>query len=109
MFSVDKLPEKYLMSEEEDVPVLVVFLDTENNSLCNYIIGDDTKMFGQTINILDGIILLMASYYVFDLEYPIIYSQVLGIIQHWVLGDIFTQTKSTHWMKVSDQLFRDKE
>jgi len=97
------------MSEEEDAPVLVVFLDTENNYLCNYVIGDDTKIFGQTINIFDGIILLMASYYVFDLEYPIIYSQVLGIIQHWVLGDIFTQTKSTNWITFSDQLSRDKK
>lgn len=88
------------MSEEEDAPVLVVFFDTEHNSLCNYIIGDDTKIFGQTINIIDGIILLMASYYVFDLEYPIIYSRVLGIIQHWVLGDIFTQTKSTKLDKI---------
>jgi hypothetical protein len=53
MFSVENLPEKYLISEEEDAPVLVVFFDTEHNSLCNYIIGDDTKMFGQTINIID--------------------------------------------------------
>jgi hypothetical protein len=29
MFSVEKLPEKYLMSEEEDAPVLVVFFNDD--------------------------------------------------------------------------------
>jgi hypothetical protein len=46
-------------------------------------------------------LLLMGAYYVFDLDYPGIYAQVLSILQHWVVGDNFTQSKGT--MDFSDQ------
>jgi hypothetical protein len=49
--------------------------------------GDNCQIFGQTLSVLDSIMLLIAIYYVFDLEYPAMYAQMLGIIQHWVVGD----------------------
>jgi len=66
------------------------------------------KILGQTLNVLDAAVLLMAVYYVFDLDYPEIYSQVLGMIQQWVIGDIYTQSKSSSWIKFSDLLSRNK-
>jgi hypothetical protein len=48
-------------------------------------------------------LLLMEAYYVFDLDYPVIYAQFVGILQHWVVGDIFTQSKGSKWINFSDQ------
>lgn len=43
-------------------------------------------------------------YIVFDLEYPSIYGQFLGFLQHRVVGDIelFTQNKCTNWIIFSE-------
>ena len=105
---MDVLPEKHLNTDDEEAPSLVIFLDTENNVICTYVIGDGKKILGQTLNVLDAAVLLMAVYYVFDLDYPEIYSQVLGMIQQWVIGDIYTQSKSSSWIKFSDLLSRNK-
>jgi hypothetical protein len=40
-------------------------------------------------------LLLMGAYYVVDLDYSVIYAKFFGILQHWVVADIFTQSKST--------------
>jgi len=53
-------------------------------------------MFGQTLLVLNSIMMLIAIYYVFDLEYPTMYAQMLGIIQHWVVGDAYTEQKCTN-------------
>jgi hypothetical protein len=62
----------------------------------NYVVGDNCLMFGQTLSVLDSIMLLIAIYYVFDLEYTTMYVQMLGIIQHWVVGDAYTEQKCTN-------------
>ncbi|XP_076086863.1 uncharacterized protein LOC143057442 [Mytilus galloprovincialis] len=106
--NVDQLPQTQLETAAEDPPRLVVFLDPEEDVSCIYVVGDNTQIFGQTTNILDAIVLLIACYYVFDLDYPAIYSQVLGLIQHWVIGDPFTENKTSAWIKFSDELSRGK-
>jgi len=61
-------------------------------------------MFGQTLLVLNSIMMLIAIYYVFDLEYPTMYAQMLGIIQHWGVGDAYTEQKCTNFIKCSDML-----
>jgi hypothetical protein len=70
----------------------------------NYVAGDNCQMFGQTLSVLNSIMLLIAIYYVFDLVYPTMYAQMLGIIQHWVVGDAYTEQKCTNFIKFSDML-----
>jgi hypothetical protein len=70
----------------------------------NYVVGDNCQMFGQTLSVLDSIMLLIAIYYVFDLEYPTRYAQMVGIIQHWVVGDAYTEQRCTNFIKFSDML-----
>jgi hypothetical protein len=70
----------------------------------NYVVGDNCQMFGQTLSVLNSIMLLIAICYVLDLEYPTMYAQRLGIIQHWVVGDAFTEQKCTNFIKFSDML-----
>lgn len=105
---IDSLPIKHLETEEGEAPHVVVFLDQEGNTLCSHVIGDGRKIIGQTLNVLDSLLLLIAVYYVFDLDYPEIYSQTLGILQQWAIGDQYTQQKSSNWIKFSDVLSRNK-
>ena len=67
----------------------------------NYVVGDNCQMFGQTLSVLDSIMLLIAIYYVFDLEYTTMYAQMVGIIQHWVVGDAYTEQKFSDMLSIS--------
>ena len=72
-------------------------------------VGDNCQMFGQTLSVLDSIMLLIAIYYVFDLEYPTMYVQMVGIIQHWVVGDAYTEQKWSNLIKYSDMLLKSSD
>ena len=69
-----------------------------------YVVDDNCQIFGQTLSVLDSIMLLIAIYYVFDLEYPTMYAQMVGIIQHWVVGDAYTEQKWSNFIEFSDML-----
>ena len=75
----------------------------------NYVVGDNCQMFGQTLSVLNSIMLLIAIYYVFDLEYPTMYVQMVGIMQHWVVGDAYTEQKCTNFIKFSDMLSKSSD
>ncbi|VDI20620.1 Hypothetical predicted protein [Mytilus galloprovincialis] len=105
---IDSIPIKHLETEEGEAPYVVVFLDQEGNTLCSHVIGHGRKIIEQTLNVLDSLLLLIAVYYVFDLDYPEIYSQTLGILQQWAIGDQYTQQKSSNWIKFYDVLSRNK-
>jgi hypothetical protein len=74
-----------------------------------YVVDDNCQIFGQTLSVLDSIMLLIAIYYVFDLEYPTMYVQMVGIIQHWVVGDAYTEQKCTNFIKFSDMLSKSSD
>jgi hypothetical protein len=90
------------VSEEESAPSLVVFLN-EEEIVVMYIVGDGCKILETTRCVMTAILLLIGAYYVFDLDYPVMYAQFLGLLQHWVVGDIFTQNKCTNWINFSEQ------
>jgi hypothetical protein len=73
------------------------------------VVGDNCQIFGQTLSVLDSIMLLIAIYYVFDLEYPTMYAQMLGIIQHWVVDDAYTQQKCTNFITFADMLSKSSD
>ena len=75
----------------------------------NYVVGDNGQMFGQTLSVLDSIMLLIAIYYVFDLEYPTMYVHMVGIIQHWVVGDDYTEQKWSNSIKFPDMLSKSSD
>lgn len=105
---MDALTEHHLHSEPKEAPFLLVALDGNGDIITIHIIGDGKDVFGQTENVLDAIVLLIAVYYVFDLSYPRAYDQFLGFIQHWVIGDPFGEAKVSGWVKMSDLLSRNQ-
>lgn len=76
-----------------------LFLFVKNNELEHACITADGCTIpcesGDDFN--DALILLLATYYTFDLSYPRIYSQILGILQQYVLNDPYNLEKSTDY------------
>ena len=50
------------------------------------VVSDEVQMYTQAETLLDGLMVLLAVYYVFDLAYPKIYSQLLGILQEYIIN-----------------------
>ena len=49
--NVENISETHLKTSPEDPPRLVVYLDTDGNVQCIYVVGDGTKIVGQTYSI----------------------------------------------------------
>ena len=96
----DDVPEdefdKHLKTETNDAPHLVIF--TKNMIFeAAVIVGDASEIAAQCTSVPEALVVLMAVYYVMDLDYPKIYSQLLGFIQHFVVGDPYTGEKSADY------------
>ena len=50
------------------------------------VVGDEVQIYTQAETLLDGLMVLLAVYYVFDLAYPKMYSQLLGILQEYIIN-----------------------
>ena len=59
-----------------------------------YISGDCSVIDIDSTELLDALIILMATYYTFGIEYPKSFSQILGLFQIYVVGDSFDGVKS---------------
>ena len=57
------------------------------------VVSDEVQMYTQAETLLDGLMVLLAVYYVFDLAYPKIYSQLLRILQEYIINEPFTGGK----------------
>ena len=93
----EKYFDKYTKSHEEEGPRLVMFLNGKEQLEMAVIVTDSCKIYCQAKSILDSIIILLASYYVFNLDYPRKYYQCLGFLQQYVLWDVFTGDKSSKY------------
>ena len=101
----DEDVEKYLQSEADDSPVLIAFTSAGG---CNIellsVIGDGIVLTIDTTDIIEGLLILLSTYYVFDLQYPRMYCQFLGFMQHVILGDIYDGKKSQGFLNVMYQM-----
>jgi len=58
------------------------------------VMGDYIQIYTQGETFLDGLMMLIAVYYIFDLAYPKMYSQLLGICKEYLLNEPYTGGKS---------------
>lgn len=77
--------EKYTKSHEEVCPRLILFLKGMDQLEMTVIATNNCRIYCQTENVINSIMILLASYYVFNLDYPRKYSQCLGFLQQYVL------------------------
>ena len=89
-------------SAEKSAPHILVIV--ENNSLGQaYILGDGCTIKCETGDFSDALILLLGTYYIFDLAYPRVYSQILGFLQQYVLKDPYNLEKSADYKHFASQ------
>jgi len=105
--SVDKLGEneigRLLKSKSSDPPSLAVLV-TDDEFQVAYVVGDGRHINCKSSNVFSGLLVLIAVYYVMDLHYPPVYSQLLGILQQHVLQEPFTMNKGTKFINYSSKL-----
>lgn len=91
----EKDVEKLTKSHQEEGPRLVLFLKGKDHLEMSVIPTDTCRIYCQAKTIIDSLLILIGTYYVFHLDYPRKYTQCLGFLQQIVLGDAFTGDKST--------------
>lgn len=87
---------------QDDSPKLLVFSNSDNISLIT-IVADGHNITVDGTDIVHGIIILLGTYYIANLQYPRCYSQFLGLIQEVGLKEEYkgtTSTGYTNWMSL---------
>ena len=91
---------KALETEALDAPRLVVLVEDDEVVEC-VVVGDNKYILCQSTSITSSLLDLIV-YYVTDLSYPRQYSQLLGLLQQYVLkegtGKLTTSTKYAKFM-----------
>ncbi|XP_035287136.1 E3 ubiquitin-protein ligase TRIM33-like isoform X1 [Anguilla anguilla] len=94
-----------LNSRETHPPRLVLHV-TDDSLLDAFIVGDTVIARAQANTVLDAVVTLLATYYTFHLQYPRIYSQALGFLQHHLLGDMYIGPKSNRFRLLSREFVK---
>ena len=69
-----------------------------------YIICDGIRINCKSSTIIECMLILLASYYVFDLAYPEIYTEFLGFLQQMILLDPYTGKKRFKFDQIGENL-----
>ena len=95
----DERIEEKCKTEENEAPKLLVFIKNEDISM-TCIVGDILQLNLNSCDVINGLVHVLASYYVFDIAYPRCYSQNPGLMQELVMNEKFkaaTTNKFTEW------------
>lgn len=103
----EKDVEKYTKSHEEEGPRLILFLKGKDQLEMTVIATDNCRIYCQTENVINSIMILLASYYIFNLDYSRKYSQCLSFLQQYVLVDAFTSEKSLKYQHFVKKIAND--
>ena len=94
---------KALETEALDAPRLVVLVEDDEVVEC-VVVGDNKYILCHSTSITSSLLDLIV-YYVTDLSYPRQYSQLLGLLQQYVLKEDTSKLKtSTKYVKFMHQL-----
>jgi hypothetical protein len=74
-----------------------------------FIVGDSIVIRPSTNDIMSAVMLLIVSYYVFDLDYPRIYANFLSILQTLAVGEPYMKETSKKCKFFTKRLRREIE
>ena len=95
---------KALETEALDAPRLVVLVEDDEVVEC-VVVGDNKYILCHSTSITSSLLDLLIVYYVTDLSYPRQYSQLLGLLQQYVLKEDTSKLKTlTKYAKFMHQL-----
>ncbi|GFR10058.1 uncharacterized protein TNCT_577931 [Trichonephila clavata] len=85
-----------VQSIENSSPLLFIFSDGVQLQKA-LVAGDKTIIHTNTTNLDEALIVLMATYYTFAIEYPKSFSQIFGLLQTYVVGEPYEGIKSSRY------------
>ena len=80
-----------LATKTGTAPYLVAFKNSRDHALTGlFIVAEGVSIMAPVAGgIMGGILKLLIAYYVFDLEYPRQFAMVLGVLQTFLLGEVY--------------------
>ena len=78
----------------ESEPLHLVVLTVGDDITGVFIVGDTAVIKVPKTDILSATLLLLVSYYVFDLDYPRVYANFLGVLQTLAIGEPYMKDTS---------------
>lgn len=99
----DDSTEQHLTNPKGQGPQLRIFVKGSTFDFAA-IVCDGTHIEPQAADSVNAILLLLATYYVFDVQYPRPYSQILGFLQQYVLDDLYTGLKCANFLHFVSRL-----
>ncbi|KAJ8335164.1 hypothetical protein SKAU_G00408030 [Synaphobranchus kaupii] len=94
-----------LESCEMEPPRLVLHV-TDDSLLDAFVVGDTVTACAQADTVLEAVVTLLGAYYTFHLQYPRIYSQALGFLQHHLLGHTYIGPRSNRFKILSKEFVK---
>ena len=92
-----------LQLQDKEAPCLKV-LTMDNQYQVAYITGDGKYINSMAKCVTDAVVVLLAVYYVMDLNYPATYGQYLGLLQQHLLDEPYTFFKGSNFILFNSQL-----
>ncbi|XP_014664720.1 PREDICTED: uncharacterized protein LOC106807031 [Priapulus caudatus] len=96
--------QRALATKECETPHIVAFL-TGGELSGIYIVGDTVHIeINKAGDVMDALLKLIATYYVFDLDYPKEYAMMLAILQVFITDEPYKQTVTKGFKMVAKDL-----
>ncbi|XP_071845550.1 uncharacterized protein [Apostichopus japonicus] len=89
---------------KDKAPLELRILTIDNDIKMIYAVGEGVTIDCRTTNSLEAIVALLGGYYIFDLNYPAIYGQLLGFLQQHILEEPYTYFKGSNYQQFSNKL-----
>ena len=94
---------RILSTKEQDMPSLRI-LTVDGEFGVGYVVGEGQTISCQSDSVIGCLIVLLGVYYVMDINYPDMYSQLLGFLQQHIIKEPFTLKKGTKFINFADRI-----
>jgi len=91
-----------------EYPRLAIFYK-KNEFFDAKVVGDTCVIHTQADNLVYALLILLGSYYVFNLQYPAMYDQFLGLLQQVIIGVPWDGNKTIGFVQILDKVTKEME
>ena len=97
---------EHLKTEDKEPPHLIIFKH-DGEVTASFVVGDGVSIMTEK-SVSAATLVLIATYYLFNMEYPKIYSQLLGILQTQVVRSVPYEGKKSSKYSTFNTLLKRK-
>lgn len=93
-YDCDKKKSEKLEEEPDEFPRMVLYFKGKEFDHA-VLVADNVRIDTQAYDIAYASVLLISSYYVFNIRYPLAWQNFLGLLQHIIVGEPFLKGTSS--------------